>query len=251
MSRFSLILGLWPGLSGLVRYGRGIFLILAVGFGLLASVSLFCCGYWTELIAPESKIWIAAGVLAAHLVLSLVSAALSTLFSGQLAYDEDGDRYLLALDAYLAGELDRDRTDRQGDSAAEPAGSRDDPPPGDPLPTYWAVRRGRRVARPARIAGIGGQMDRRDRGGTRRSGRRASAAGRRRDARSDSAAAASKLRIGSFRFRRKTPGGRRVVFCSFFVLICRSAQQTPVGGNRYGVREVFSASAPSFGMNPF
>lgn len=103
MSRFSLILGLWPGLSGLVRYGRGIFLILAVGFGLLASVSLFCCGYWTELIAPESKIWIAAGVLAAHLVLSLVSAALSTLFSGQLAYDEDGDRYLLALDAYLAG----------------------------------------------------------------------------------------------------------------------------------------------------
>ena len=103
MSRFSLILGLWPGLSGLVRYGRGIFLILAAGFGLLASISLFCCGYWTELIAPESKIWIAAGVLAAHLVLSLVGAALSTHFSGQLAYDEEGDRYLLALDAYLAG----------------------------------------------------------------------------------------------------------------------------------------------------
>lgn len=103
MSCFSLILGLWPGLSGLVRYGRGVFLILAAGFGLLASGTLFCCGYWTELIAPESKIWLAAGVLAAHLVLSLVSAALSTLFSGQLAYDEEGDRYLMALEAYLSG----------------------------------------------------------------------------------------------------------------------------------------------------
>ena len=103
MSCFSLILGLWPGLSGLVRYGRGVFLILAAGFGLLASGTLFCCGYWTELIAPESKIWLAGGVLAAHLVLSLVSAALSTLFSGQLAYDEEGDRYLMALEAYLSG----------------------------------------------------------------------------------------------------------------------------------------------------
>ena len=103
MSCFSLILGLWPGLSGLVRYGRGVFLILAAGFGLLASGTLFCCGYWSELIAPESKIWLAAGVLAAHLVLSLVSAALSTLFSGQLAYDEEGDRYLMALEAYLSG----------------------------------------------------------------------------------------------------------------------------------------------------
>ena len=103
MSCFSLILGLWPGLSGLVRYGRGIFLILAAGFGLLASATLFCCGYWTELIAPESRIWLAGGVLLTHLVLSLVSAALSTLFSGQLAYDEEGDRYLMALDAYLAG----------------------------------------------------------------------------------------------------------------------------------------------------
>ncbi|MBR5415288.1 MAG: hypothetical protein IK105_05070 [Thermoguttaceae bacterium] len=103
MSCFSLILGLWPGLSGLVRYGRGVFLILAAGFGLLASGTLFCCGYWSELIAPESKIWLAGGVLAAHLVLSLVSAALSTLFSGQLAYDEDGDRYLMALEAYLSG----------------------------------------------------------------------------------------------------------------------------------------------------
>ena len=103
MSCFSLILGLWPGLSGLVRYGRGVFLILAAGFGLLASGTLFCCGYWTELIAPESKIWLAGGVLAAHLVLSLVSAALSTLFSGQLAYDEEGARYLMALEAYLSG----------------------------------------------------------------------------------------------------------------------------------------------------
>ncbi|MBO7707699.1 MAG: hypothetical protein J6S42_03370 [Thermoguttaceae bacterium] len=103
MSCFSLILGLWPGLSGLVRYGRGVFLILAAGFGLLASGTLFCCGYWSELIAPESKIWLAGGVLAAHLVLSLVSAALSTLFSGQLAYDEEGDRYLMALEAYLSG----------------------------------------------------------------------------------------------------------------------------------------------------
>ena len=103
MSCFSLILGLWPGLSGLVRHGRGIFLILAAGFGLLASATLFCCGYWTELIAPESKIWLAGGVLLTHLVLSLVSAAISTLFSGQLAYDEEGDRFLMALDAYLAG----------------------------------------------------------------------------------------------------------------------------------------------------
>ena len=103
MSGFSLILGLWPGLSGLVRYGRGIFLILAAGFGLLASGTLFCCGYWTELIAPESKIWLAGGILISHLLLSLVSAALSTLFSGQLAYDEEGDRYLMALDAYLSG----------------------------------------------------------------------------------------------------------------------------------------------------
>ena len=70
MSCFSLILGLWPGLSGLVRYGRGIFLILAAGFGLLASATLFCCGYWTELIAPESRIWLAGGVLLTHLVLS-------------------------------------------------------------------------------------------------------------------------------------------------------------------------------------
>ncbi|MGI5832699.1 MAG: tetratricopeptide repeat protein [Thermoguttaceae bacterium] len=102
MSRYSLILGLWPGLAGLVRYGRGIFLILAAGFGMLASITLFCCGYWTELIAPESKLWLAGGLAASWLLLTLVSAALSTLFSGQLAYDEGGDRYLMALDAYLA-----------------------------------------------------------------------------------------------------------------------------------------------------
>ncbi len=103
MNGSSLLLNLWPGLSGLVRYGRGVFLALAVGFGLLASAVLFCCGYWTELIPPESKIWMAGGVLVIHLVLSLISAAFSTLFSGQLAYDEEGDRYLMALDAYLAG----------------------------------------------------------------------------------------------------------------------------------------------------
>ncbi|MBQ3389062.1 MAG: tetratricopeptide repeat protein [Thermoguttaceae bacterium] len=107
MSGYSLILGLWPGLSGLVRYGRGIFLVVAAGFGMLASATLFCCGFWTELIASASKPWLAGGVALAWLLLSLLSAALSTLFEGQLAYDEDGDRYLMALDAYLAADWSR------------------------------------------------------------------------------------------------------------------------------------------------
>ena len=107
MSGHSLILGLWPGLSGLVRYGRGIFLVVAAGFGMLASVTLFCCGFWTELVASPSKPWLAGGVALAWLLLSLLSAALSTLFEGQLAYDEEGDRYLMALGAYLAADWSR------------------------------------------------------------------------------------------------------------------------------------------------
>lgn len=107
MSGFSLILGLWPGLSGLVRYGRRIFLVVSAGFGMLASLTLFCCGFWTELIAPESKLWLAGGLLFTWLILSLLSAALSTFFEGQLAYDEEGDRYLMALNAYLAADWGR------------------------------------------------------------------------------------------------------------------------------------------------
>ena len=107
MSGYSLILGLWPGLSGLVRHGRGIFLVVAAGFGMLASSTLFCCGFWTELIAPGPKLWLAGGVALAWLLLTLLSAALSTLFEGQLAYDEEGDRYLMALDAYMAADWSR------------------------------------------------------------------------------------------------------------------------------------------------
>ena len=102
MSAVSLLLGLWPGLNGLIRFGRGVFLILAAGFGFLASMTLFYCGFWTELISQQSKYCLTAGLGVSWFILTLVSCGLSRVFAGQLAYDENGDRYLMALDAYLA-----------------------------------------------------------------------------------------------------------------------------------------------------
>lgn len=94
---------LWPGLSGLIRYGRAGFLIIALGFASIADTVLFCTCFWTEWLETASKFYLLAGLILTWGVLSAAAARLSLYFDRQIAYDLTGDRFLRLLDDYLAG----------------------------------------------------------------------------------------------------------------------------------------------------
>lgn len=99
-----LILAIWPGLPGLVRHGRWSFLAIALGFGFIVSAVLFVCGYWSEIISPESKWWLYGGTAAVWLIFSFLAGELSIFFDRRLLFDVRGDRFLELLGRYLAGE---------------------------------------------------------------------------------------------------------------------------------------------------
>lgn len=94
---------LWPGLSGLIRYGRAGFLVIALGFAVTTDMTLFCAGFWTEWLTRAAKLYLCGALAVVWAILTAAAARLSFYFDRQLAYDLAGDRFLRLLDDYLAG----------------------------------------------------------------------------------------------------------------------------------------------------
>ena len=60
MKRLVYLLYLWPGLVGLVRYGRWPFWFVAVLFALMVDVLLIANFYWTEYLSPQGRVTLLA-----------------------------------------------------------------------------------------------------------------------------------------------------------------------------------------------
>ena len=93
----------WPGYSGIVRYGRGRFLVIALFFALLLNAFLIVNFYWTDAVSISQRN-ILLGVLSFSWIgLLSLAAGLQKSFDSKLTPKEKDEIYRKAIVFYLRG----------------------------------------------------------------------------------------------------------------------------------------------------
>jgi tetratricopeptide (TPR) repeat protein len=97
------ILILWPGSTGVLRYGLWGHLGVAILFGIICNIAIFLNFYWIDFLSSLARIFVGGTVLTSWLFLSVAASSSLKKYEKMLDVDSSGEAFLEAQTHYLCG----------------------------------------------------------------------------------------------------------------------------------------------------
>ena len=94
---------LWPGSTGVMRYGLWGHLGVALLFGVICQLTIFLNFFWIDFLSTFTKVCIWGLALIAWLILSVAASSNLKRFERTLGADSSGEAFLEAQTHYLCG----------------------------------------------------------------------------------------------------------------------------------------------------
>jgi len=95
---------MYPGYSGMVRYGHPSFLMMALGFALLVNAFLIANFYWSALITPTQRNICLIALLGAWIVLTLTASFWKQYLDSATRTEQHDETFRQTICHYLRGD---------------------------------------------------------------------------------------------------------------------------------------------------